>query len=107
MRKFLRDEMPDVIVNVVVASNLERNLYLTTELIDMDRSMVIALNMYDELEESGDKLDYNTLGEMIGVPMVPTVSRTGQGIDKLFDTIIDVYEASQRCCAPRPCASFP
>lgn len=92
VRKFLRDEMPDVIVNVVVASNLERNLYLTTELIDMDRSMVIALNMYDELLESGDKLDYKTLGEMIGVPMVPTVSRTGHGIDKLFDTIIDVYE---------------
>ena len=92
VRRYLSDEMPDVIVNVVVASNLERNLYLSTELIDMDRSMVIALNMYDELEESGASLDYNLLGEMIGVPMVPTVSRTGQGIHELFDAIIKVYE---------------
>lgn len=92
VRKYLRDETPDVIINVVVASNLERNLYLTTELIDMDRSMVIALNMYDELQRSGDKLDYRLLGEMIGVPVVPTVSRTGEGIDRLFDTVIEVYE---------------
>ena len=92
VRRHLSEEMPDVIVNVVVASNLERNLYLTTELIDMDISMVIALNMYDELEDSGNTLDYNTLGKMIGVPMVPTVSKNGKGIDKLFDTIINVYE---------------
>ena len=92
VRKYLREETPDVIINVVVASNLERNLYLTTELIDMDRSMVIALNMYDELQKSGDRLDYRLLGEMIGVPIVPTVSRTGEGIHKLFDTVIDVYE---------------
>lgn len=92
VRHHLSEEMPDVIVNVVVASNLERNLYLTTELIDMDISMVIALNMYDELEDSGNILDYNTLGKMIGVPMVPTVSKNGKGIDKLFDTIINVYE---------------
>lgn len=92
VRHHLSEEMPDVIVNVVVASNLERNLYLTTELIDMDISMVIALNMYDELEDSGNTLDYNTLGKMIGVPMVPTVSKNGKGIDKLFDTIISVYE---------------
>ena len=92
VRRYLADETPDVIVNVVVASNLERNLYLTTELIDMDRRMVVALNMYDELERSGDKLDYKLLGEMLGVPMVPTVSRTGKGIDNLFDTIIKVFE---------------
>lgn len=92
VRRFLRDETPDVIVNVVVASNLERNLYLTTELIDMDRSMVIALNMYDELERSNAKLDYGLLGKMIGVPMVPTVSRNGQGINQLLDAVIRVYE---------------
>ncbi len=92
VRRYLLDETPDVIVNVVVASNLERNLYLTTELIDMDRSMVIALNMYDELEQSGAKLDYDLLGAMIGVPVVPTVSKTGQGVDTLFDTIIKVYD---------------
>lgn len=92
VRRYLRDETPDVIINVVASSNLERNLYLTTELIDMDRSVVIALNMYDELERSGNKLDYKLLGEMIGVPIVPTVSRTGEGLNKLFDTIIAVYE---------------
>lgn len=92
VRKYLRDATPDVIINVVVASNLERNLYLTTELIDMGRSMVIALNMYDELEKRGDRLDYKLLGSMIGVPVVPTVSRTGQGLNELFDTVIDVYE---------------
>ena len=96
VRKYLREETPDVIINVVVASNLERNLYLTTELIDMDRSMVIALNMYDELEKKGDKLDYKLLGKMIGVPVVPTVSKTGQGLDELFDTVINVYEGRDK-----------
>lgn len=92
VRRYLKNETPDVIINVVVASNLERNLYLTTELIDMDRRMVIALNMYDELEKSGDILDYRLLGEMIGVPVVPTISRTGYGTDCLWQTVIDVYE---------------
>lgn len=92
VRRYLRDNTPDVIINVVVASNLERNLYLTTELIDMDRPMVIALNMYDELEASGDSIDFGLLAGMIGVPIVPTVSRDGRGIDSLFDTVIDVYE---------------
>jgi ferrous iron transport protein B len=92
VRTYLKDNNPDVIVNVVDASNLERNLYLTTELIDMDHSMVIALNMFDELRRSGAVLDYDALGNMIGVPIVPTVSRTGEGVDSLFDTIIQVYE---------------
>ncbi len=96
VRRYLRDEVPDVIINVVVASNLERNLYLTTELIDMDRSMVIALNMYDELESSGTVLNYKLLGEMIGVPMVPTVSRTGKGVGELFDTVIRVFEGQDK-----------
>lgn len=92
VRRYLKNETPDVVVNVVVASNLERNLYLTTELIDMDYRMVIALNMFDELEQSGGKIDYTHLGNMIGIPIVPTVSRSGRGVHKLFDTIIDVYE---------------
>lgn len=92
VRRHLRQSTPDVIINVVVASNLERNLYLTTELIDMDRPMVMALNMYDELEASGDKLDYELLARMIGVPIVPTVSRDGRGLECLFDTVIAVYE---------------
>lgn len=96
VRRYLRDYTPDVIINVVDASNIERNLYLTTELIDMDRSMVMALNMYDELRAAGAKLDIDSLGAMIGVPMVPVVSKTGEGVDKLFDTIIAVYEGTER-----------
>ncbi len=96
VRKYLREETPDVIVNVVDASNLERNLYLTTELIDTDLRMVIALNMYDEIEREGTKLDYELLGEMIGVPIVPTVSKTGEGIHRLFDTIIGVFEGRDK-----------
>ena len=90
--RYLKEETPDVIINVVVASNLERNLYLTTELIDMNRIMVIDLNMYDELEKSGAELDYKLLGKMLGVPMVPTVASAGKGINDLLDTVIDVYE---------------
>ncbi len=92
VRTYLRDYTPDVIVNVVDASNLERNLYLTTELIDMDRSMVIALNMYDELRNRGVTLDYETLGDMIGVPMMPIVAKNGEGVNRLLDEIISVYE---------------
>ena len=92
VRRYLHDEVPDVVINVVDSSNLERNFYLTTELIDMDRSMVIALNMYDELERSGSTFDYNSMAKMIGVPMVPTVSKTGKGLTELFDTVIEVYE---------------
>ena len=92
VRRYLKDEIPDVILNMVVASNLERNLYLTTELIDMDRSMVVGLNMYDELLKSGAKLDYDALGKMIGVPIVPTITKSGEGIPELLDTIIQVYE---------------
>jgi len=92
VRRYLREDTVDVIVNVVDSSNLERNLYLSTELIDMDRSMVIALNMFDELGRDGSELDYKLLGGMIGVPIVPTVSRTGKGIDALFDAVIDVFE---------------
>lgn len=92
VRQYIIDETPDVIINVVDASNLERNLYLTTQLIDMNVRMVIALNMYDELEASGNKLDYFSLSKLLGVPMVPTVCRRQQGIDELFDQVINVYE---------------
>ncbi|MBQ8594193.1 MAG: ferrous iron transport protein B [Bacteroidaceae bacterium] len=92
VRQYLVDETPDVVINVVDASNLERNLYLTTQLIDMNVRMIVALNMYDELEASGNMLDYKQLGTLLGVPMVPTVSRTGKGLDHLFHTIISMYE---------------
>ncbi|MDR1373204.1 MAG: ferrous iron transport protein B [Dysgonamonadaceae bacterium] len=92
VRNHIAEGEPDIIINVVSASNLERNLYLTTQLIDMDATVVVALNMYDELEKSGAEFDYQSLGEMIGYPFVPTVAKSGKGIDKLFDTVIEVYE---------------
>lgn len=94
VRRNLIDEVPDVVINVVDASNLQRNLYLTTQLIDMNLRVVMALNMYDELQAKGDKLDIRQLGWLLGMPVVPTVSRTGQGVDNLFDTVIQIYEKS-------------
>ena len=94
VRKNLIEEVPDVVVNVVDSSNLQRNLYLTTQLIDMNLRVVMALNMYDELQAKGDKLDLKQLGWLLGMPVVPTVSRTGQGIEDLFDTVIQIYEKS-------------
>ena len=91
VRDFIVDKLPDVVVNIVDASNLERNLYLTTQLIDMDIKVVVALNMYDDLERQGDKLDYENLGRLLGIPFVPTVASKGKGIKKLFDTIAEVY----------------
>ncbi len=94
VRKNLIDAMPDVIVNVVDASNIERNLYLTTQLIDMNLRTVVALNMYDELKAKGDTVDVQQLSYLLGVPVCPTVSRSGEGISDLFDTVIKVYEQS-------------
>lgn len=94
VRKHIIEETPDVIINVVDAGNLERNLYLTTQLIDMNVRMVVALNMYDALQHSGNKLNFHKLSELLGVPMVPTVSRTGEGIDNLFHVIIGLYEGA-------------
>ncbi|MFH1296767.1 MAG: ferrous iron transport protein B [Bacteroidota bacterium] len=85
-------ELPDILVNVVDASNLERNLFLTTQLIDMDVRVVLALNMYDELTGRGDILDYEGLGKLLGIPVIPTVSSKGKGVRELFDRIIEVYE---------------
>ena len=94
VRRNLVEEMPDVVVNVIDASNLQRNLYLTTQLIDMNLRTVMALNMYDELQDKGDQLDLKQLGYLLGMPVVPTVSRTGEGIDRLFDTVIQICEKS-------------
>lgn len=92
VRRHIIDETPDVIINVVDSSNLERNLYLTTQLIDMNVRMVVALNIYDELEASGNTLDYRLLSKLFGVPMVPTVSKKNRGLDTLFHVVINLYE---------------
>lgn len=96
VRKHIIDEVPDFIINVVDSSNLERNLYLTTQLIDMDVPMVVALNMYDELEDSGRELNLPLLSKRFGVPMVPTVAKKGRGIEELFHTIITLFENSNK-----------
>jgi len=92
VREFLFLNKPDLVINVVDASNLERNLYLTTQLIEMNIPIVIALNMYDELQKNQIKFDYIHLSEMIGVPIVPTVGNKGLGLEDLFNTLINVYE---------------
>ncbi|WP_298063988.1 ferrous iron transport protein B [uncultured Rikenella sp.] len=95
VRRHILERMPDVVINVVDASNLERNLFLTTQLIDMNLKVVIALNMYDELAASGARFDYEALGRMIGIPIVPTVASRGEGIDRLFDRVIAVFEDNE------------
>jgi len=95
VRDHLVNELPDIILNVVDSSNLERNLYLTTQLIDMDMKVVMALNMWDEFLEKGDHFDYEALSKMIGIPMVHTVGSKGRGIGKLFNKLIEVYEEKE------------
>ncbi|HCO68725.1 MAG TPA: ferrous iron transport protein B [Dysgonomonas sp.] len=95
VRKYLIEEKPDVVINVVAASNLERNLYLTTELIDMELPLVMDLNMYDELQASGSEFDHQMLAKLLGIPILPTVSKSGQGVSELFDTAIRVYEEKE------------
>ncbi len=97
VRKYIIGSVPDLVINVVDSSNLERNLYLTTQLIDMDIKVVVALNMYDELLAKGDRFDYKALGDMVGIPFVPTVSSKGKGIKNLFDKAIEVYEDKAPC----------
>ncbi len=92
VRQYIMEQHPDIVLNIADASNLERNLYLTTQLIDMNVPMVMALNMYDELEKNGDKLDIATLSELFGFPIVPTVSSRGTGIEEVMARIVDVYE---------------
>ncbi len=95
VRKQLVDKTPDVVINVIDASNLERNLYLTTQLIDMHIRMVCALNMYDETEQRGDHIDAQKLSELFGIPMIPTVFTNGRGVQELFRQIIAVYEGTE------------
>lgn len=92
VRNHIAEKRPDIVVNVLDSSNLERNLFLTTQLIDMNIKVVIALNMFDELEQKGARLDFKHLGEMMGIPIVPTVASKGKGLKELFDRIIEVYE---------------
>ena len=95
VRKHLTDELPDVVINVIDASNIERNLYLTTQLVDMNVPMVCALNMYDEFERRGDHVDLAKLSTLFGMPMVPMSFKSGRGVKELFRAVIQVYERKQ------------
>lgn len=95
VRKQIVEKTPDVVINVIDTSNLERNLYLTTQLIDMHLRMVCALNMFDETERRGDHVNYDKLSELFGVPMVPTVFTNGRGVEELFKVVIDMYEGQE------------
>lgn len=92
VREFLNKARPDIVVNVVDAGNPERHMYLTTQLIDMGVQVIMALNMYDDLKARGDQLDITKLGELIGIPIVPTIGRHGKGVYRLLNRIIKVYE---------------
>jgi ferrous iron transport protein B len=89
-RDFIISENPDVIINVVDAGNLDRNLYLTTQLIDMRTKVVMALNMHDEAESKGIKINTGILGALLGMDVVVTIATKSEGIEKLLDAVIDV-----------------
>ena len=93
VRENLVNNVPDVVINVVDASNLERNLYLTTQVKDMNLKVVMALNMYDELKKRGDRIDTKWLGKILGMPVCPTVCRTGEGVPELLDTVLEVADS--------------
>ena len=95
MRKQIIEKTPDVVINVIDTSNLERNFYLTTQLIDMHLRIVCALNMYDESEDRGDQIHIDKLSELFGIPMVPTVFKNGRGVKELFHQVIETYEGME------------
>ena len=92
VRSHISEQLPDIVINVVDASNLERNLYLSTQLMHMDVKVVMALNMYDDLQKRGDELNYRHLGKMLGIPIVPTVGSRGKGLATLLKSVITEYE---------------
>ena len=95
VRKQLVEDTPDVIINVLDASNIERNLYLTTQLMDMHLRVVCALNMFDETERRGDHLNIDTLSGLMGIPMVPTSFKTGRGLPELMREVIHIFESQE------------
>ena len=92
VRKFIYEQMPDIVINVLDSTNLERSLFLTTQLIDMDIRTIIALNMFDELEKNKLTLDKDELAKLTGIPIIPTISSKGKGLDDLIDKVIEVFE---------------
>jgi len=96
VREFIYEQTPDIVINVLDTTNLERNLFLTTQLIDMDVRIVAALNMYDELEKKKLFFNKDELSKLLGIPFVPTISSKGIGLDNLIDKVIDVFEGKDK-----------
>ncbi len=96
VRKFIYEQTPDIVINVLDSTNLERSLFLTTQLIDMDLRTILALNMFDEMQKNKLELDQQELAKLIGIPIVPTVSSKGIGIDALIDKAIEVFEGKDK-----------
>ncbi|HAP50545.1 MAG TPA: ferrous iron transport protein B, partial [Porphyromonadaceae bacterium] len=96
VRTYLRDKHPDAILNIVDAGNMERNLYLTTQIMDMNIPMVIALNMWDEFEKSGDRLDIEAMSRLLGAPIIPVTARDGQGVDRVLQACYQAIEESEQ-----------
>jgi len=91
-REYIATGRPDVIVNVVDASSLERNLYLTLQLLEMEAPLIIALNQVDYASKRGIRVDAKRLSELLGVPVIPTVAITGEGVEELLRAIIDYLD---------------
>ncbi|MCI9158106.1 MAG: ferrous iron transport protein B [Lawsonibacter sp.] len=85
-RDFIIGEAPDCVIDIVDATNLERNLYLTVQLLELERPTVLALNFMDEVEKRGDRIDVDRLSKELGVPVIPITARTGEGIEELMHT---------------------
>jgi ferrous iron transport protein B len=98
-RDFLVNEKPDVVVDVVDASNLERNLYLSCQFLELGVPLVIALNMVDVAEKRGITINAEKLGERLGVPVIPIIARSGKGVEQLLDTVLATAAAQAR---PQP-----
>ena len=96
VRKFIYEQTPDIVINVLDSTNLERSLFLTTQLIDMDLRTILALNMFDEMQKNKLELDQEELAKLIGIPIVPTISSKGIGIDALIDKAIEVFEGKDK-----------
>ena len=104
-RQFILDETPDAIIDIIDATNIERNLYLTLQLMELDRPMVIALNMMDEVTANGGAVDVNLLESLLGVPVVPISAARNEGIGELVDHALHVARFRERpgrldFCAP-------
>lgn len=97
-RRFILEEHPKCIINIVDATNIERNLYLTMQLMELDIPMVLALNMMDEVHENGGSILVNEMEEMLGIPVVPISAAKNEGIQELIDHAIHIAKYQERPC---------